>query len=462
MQINQRDTVVILFFIGISILAILIGGIVSKTATSIAFAIVGVILILIISFINTEASLYILILSMLLSPELMIEQLGGSDVAGRGVTFRIEDLLLIVIGFSWLAKMAIYKELNFIAKSPLNKPISVYILVFFLSTVTGITFDRVDSKTGLLFILKYIEYYIIYFMVINNLESKRQIKRFIIVIFITCLIISIIGILQIPGGTRVSAPFEGERGEPNTLGGYLILILSIAIGLILTIKNRVEKKLLIGLCLIIIPPFLYTLSRSSWIALIPMLVVLIFFTEKKAMLIGSTVLIILLGSFMIPESVEERIQYTFSGRAQSIQTETVFGISFDSSTSARITRFKYSFKNWTKHPIIGWGVTGAGFIDGQYNRILEETGLLGLFGFLWLIYSIFKHTLRSFRESDDLFLKGLSLGMLAAIPALLGHALGSNTFIIVRIMEPFWLLVGIVISIPRIIETKPTNIHPGL
>jgi O-antigen ligase len=295
-------------------------------------------------------------------------------------------------------------------------------------------------------------------MVINSLESKEQIKRFIIAIFITSLIISIISILQIPSGERVSAPFEGEIGEPNTLGGYLVLILSIALGLILTIKERIEKRVLIGLCLIIIPPFLFTLSRSSWISLLPMLMVLIFFTEKKALLIGSTVFIILLGISMAPEPVEERIRYTFKGEIGYTETERVLGISLDPSTSARISRFKHSIKNWLKHPIIGWGVTGGGFIDGQYNRILEETGILGLLGFLWLIYSVLRYTFLSFRGSDDLFLKGLSLGMIAGIAALLGHALGSNTFIIVRIMEPFWFLVGIVVSIPRILNSTPKEV----
>ncbi len=30
------------------------------------------------------------------------------------------------------------------------------------------------------------------------------------------------------------------------------------------------------------------------------------------------------------------------------------------------------------------------------------------------------------------------------------HAFGSNTFIIVRIMEPFWLITGIVMMIPAL------------
>jgi hypothetical protein len=35
---------------------------------------------------------------------------------------------------------------------------------------------------------------------------------------------------------------------------------------------------------------------------------------------------------------------------------------------------------------------------------------------------------------------------------MLVHAVGANTFIIVRIMEPFWFLTGIIITLPMIVE----------
>jgi hypothetical protein len=42
----------------------------------------------------------------------------------------------------------------------------------------------------------------------------------------------------------------------------------------------------------------------------------------------------------------------------------------------------------------------------------------------------------------------VALGFLAGTVGLLVHAIGSNTFIIVRIMEPFWFFAGIVVMLP--------------
>ena len=45
-------------------------------------------------------------------------------------------------------------------------------------------------------------------------------------------------------------------------------------------------------------------------------------------------------------------------------------------------------------------------------------------------------------ESDPLY-NFISTGTLCAFFGLLAHSLGTNTFIIVRIMEPFWCLMGL-------------------
>ena len=56
-------------------------------------------------------------------------------------------------------------------------------------------------------------------------------------------------------------------------------------------------------------------------------------------------------------------------------------------------------------------------------------------------------------------LRGLSVGLIAGLVGLLVHAIGANTFIIVRIMEPFWCLTGIAIALTTI-EEGDTEVLP--
>ncbi|MBW1805175.1 MAG: O-antigen ligase family protein [Deltaproteobacteria bacterium] len=410
------------------------------------------------SFASTEIALYILIFSMLLSPEFMIGATSGASL-GRGVTLRLDDFMLIIIGFSWLAKMSINKELGLFLRTPLNKPIAFYIVICLVSTLFGSMFGRVYLKTGFFFVLKYFEYMIIYFMVVNHLESRRQVRYFLWAMLLTCAIVSVIGIIQIPTGGRITAPFEGVSGEPNTLGGYLVLMVSVVAGLFLTspvFRNRLIYGLLILLFTI---PLIYTQSRSSYLAIIPAAITLLWLSEKKNLVL---VVLILLGislPFLAPKVAKERVSYTFSQGRGRIDVVEIAGIKLDTSTSARVASWRNASRDWIRHPLLGYGVTGYRFVDAQYVRVITETGLLGLITFLFLIFTIFRRTLNTFRESDDSFYRGISLGFLAGFIGLLFHSFGANTFIIVRIMEPFWFIAAMVSMIPEMNKDESLDIR---
>jgi O-antigen ligase len=151
--------------------------------------------------------------------------------------------------------------------------------------------------------------------------------------------------------------------------------------------------------------------------------------------------------WVAPPSVKERITYTFKEERGS-ETVRVGKVAFDPSTSARLMSFRAAVDGFTQRPVFGWGVTGFGFMDAQYARVLAETGLVGLGAFLWLLWAVWRHARDVYRTRLDAEERGLVIGFLAGFVGLLAHAFGSNTFIIVRIMEPFWLITGIVMMIP--------------
>lgn len=409
-----------------------------------------------IAFVNIELGLYILIFSMLLSPEILVSQTEGAAL-GRGVTLRLEDFLLVVIGFGWFAKNAVYKELGLFLKTPLNKPILFYLLACIISTGFGIMAGRTTPKTGFFFVLKYFEYVIVFFMMINHVENLEQVNRFLLCLFITCFVVSIICMLQIPAGGRVTAPFEGETGEPNTLGGYLVFMGAIAAGFLAKTENLRTKHLLIVVLVAVIPPFIFTQSRSSYLAFIPAFLVLGLMAEKRLIFVGLILISLALSPFFLPAEVKNRISFTFTQREHPGQHVTVGNVRLDTSTSARLRGWKHALNAWTKQPVLGYGVTGWRFIDAQFPRVLVETGVIGLAAFIFLLYSIFKLTLTNLKELKTPYLQGLTIGFLAGYTGLLFHAIGANTFIIVRIMEPFWFFAGIIAVLPQLEGVEPES-----
>jgi O-antigen ligase len=423
---------------------------------------VAALVLFVAAFVRTDWGIYIVIFSMLLSPQFGSK--GAGVGAGRGVTLRTEDFVLIVIGLSWLAKTAVNKELSLIARTPLNWPIVTYIAVNLVATMVGYMTGTISSWSGYFYVLKYVEYFVIYYMAVNNLRDREHAWRLVTAAFITAAIVSVMGLAQVPSGERVSAPFEGEVGEPNTFGGYLLFMLAIAAGMAFEtrdLRRRVQCLALFGLMAV---PFFFTLSRASYLGVIPAFLVIAWLTTRRRFIVG-LILFGLVASpallFVAPKSVKDRVSYTFK-EERGAETVRVGKVGFDPSTSARLMSFKTAFEGFAHRPILGYGVTGFGFMDAQYARVLAETGLVGLAAFVWLIAAVWRHAHTVLTTRIDPEERGLVLGFLAGFAGLLAHALGSNTFIIVRIMEPFWLLTGIVMMIPTLEadERPPAVVAP--
>ena len=417
-------------------------------------------LLLVVAFLSTRLSLYLLVFSMLLSPEFLIGNLtGGGGASGRGLTLRFDDLLLVVIGFVWLAKMATHKGGTPFLRTPLNGPIMFYIAAAGLATLIGVLGGRVKPMSGFFYWLKYYEYMFLYFMVVSAVMTKEEARRVVFASLVTCFVIALFAIAQIPSGERASAPFEGETGEPNTLGGYLVFMLAIVSGLLLTreaVANRLPLLLLLVAGTI---GLMATLSRASFLAAgVLILGAIGFLAPRKPILMTMVLLGILSTPLWAPHAVKERMSYTFTQAEEEGQIR-LGALRIDTSTSDRLRSWQQSFELWKKFPLWGTGVTGGPFLDAMYPRVLAETGLLGLVAFIVLIGSLFRTSITSYRLATDQFSRGIALGFLLGFLALLVHAIGSNTFLTVRIMEPFWLFAALVVRGLLIAEATQSTVH---
>jgi O-antigen ligase len=428
--------------------ALLVGYFLTMLSTIHSFLLIILLLVFVCTFIWPEAGLYVVIFSMLLSPEIIAGDIGGKGTLGRGLTLRLEDFLLVFIGLSWFARTAVDKTAGLFRKTPLNQPIAAYIIVCFVATLWGKITGDVKGIAGFFFVSKYFEYVIVFFMVVNYVKTPEQAKRLLFCLFLTCFIVSIYGLTQIPSGIRVSAPFEGASGEPNTFGGYLVFMGALALALMDHLKDMRVKLGLLLLEIVLFISLLYTQSRASYLAIIPACTTVSLFSRRRFYLLAVLILALILGPLIIPRVAKERIRETFTQPEQQGQIQ--FGrLRLDTSASERIIGYKEAVSDWRKQPILGYGVTGYRFMDAQYPRILVEIGLVGMLAFFWLIYALFRVGINTWRESHDDLLRGLSAGLIAGVVGLLVHAIGANTFIIVRIMEPFWFLTGIVIALSQ-------------
>jgi O-antigen ligase len=403
-----------------------------------------------ISFFKTDFALIILIFSMLLSPEFAL-----GSIKGREVVLRMDDILLLVVFFGWLARLAVRKELGILRPTPLNRPILIYVSICLIATLLGAIKGYVRLTTSIFYFLKYFEYYLLFFMVAHNIEEKRQVKIFVfLLIFVSFIISAYAWKLHFSGVARVTAPFEG-MGEANTLGGYLLLIMMVIVGLLLNSPSNNTRVFLLFVLSFAFPAFIFTLSRGSWFGFIPASITLMILTRKgRAMFMLVTLMFFLASAIIFPEYIYKRIASTFAPEREFIFLGK--RITLDASAAARIDIWKYGFREWKKAPLLGRGVgTPTPVVDNQYVRVLIEVGIIGLMAFFWIIIAIVKSSLFTLEKmKDDNFTSGLTAGFIAGLIGLLIHAFSAETFIIIRIMEPFWFLAAIVVTLPEITDTK--------
>jgi len=329
----------------------------------------------------------------------------------------------------------------------------MYISICVLATLIGALQGYVRIERGVFYVLKYLEYFLLFFLVVNNLHSVKQAKVFIFFILLTSFFVCIYAWSQLPGGERLSAPFEatqGTEGEPNTFAGYLIIIMSLILGLILYAVSQKQRLLLIGLLIFTFIPFVFTLSRGGWLGFVMMYLSFILLSRKSKLALVSIFLcfVLFLPQFM-PKRVEERFQDTFS----EDRSYKVLGkdISLSASAAARVDSWQLGIDRWIKRPLLGYGIPSATLVDNQYMLVLTETGIIGLLIFFWLIIRIFSMEWRTYQScQDNNFAQGISLGAICGLVGILFQSFSSANFIIVRIMEPFWFLTAIIAGLDLI------------
>ena len=113
----------------------------------------------------------------------------------------------------------------------------LYVAATTLATLIGYLVGTVRLSPASSSSLKYVEYFVVYYMVVNNLPTARTPGGWWRWPSSPRPSSSVVGIAQIPSGERVSAPFEGEVGEPNTFGGLPAVLMAIAGGIALETRR---------------------------------------------------------------------------------------------------------------------------------------------------------------------------------------------------------------------------------
>ncbi len=251
--------------------------------------------------------------------------------------------------------------------------------------------------------------------------------------------------------------------NPNVLGSYLIMIISIAVAGFSCSDRKygrvITSLVLIAACLCMI----LTFSRGAWLGLAVSILIIFIFSKEKPYILAILAVTILLA---IPEfdTVLSRINLDF--------------LSNDSTNVYRRYLWKLALQTFADNPVLGAGLGSFGFFlpshakatgylishaHNFYLHILAETGLLGflaLFGYMvGAMYIAFK----LFRSSSCRQTRFLSLGIMAGCMGLLVHGAVDATLYLPQLSIFIWLLVAVIRNLGDLeFASKPVPANPFL
>jgi len=416
------------------------------------------------SFFFPRVGLATMLVFMLVSTDM---QLGHSvGKAERPVSIRIEDVILLVVSAGWLLNRAKTRTLSLLRSVPVNRPIMAMAAIILLASIVGYLQGTLPSRRGILFTMKRLEYFWLFFMVLNIIKTNQEVKiAFKILLWLT-VFISIIGTIQfylyplsglVMGGATATTGF----GRANTLADFYLIVIGVFLGALIYAKGKrnVATYLLVTtLCAVAI---IMTKSRGAYVSIPPLFATLALVSRSKKTLFyvvtafGVFVVYILFSlavKYSTPDVTQgadiltQKHTNDIDHQLTSIKDVAEKGPEADSSFYARYSSWMNNKEEIARHPILGHGVGSVPLasFDCQHVREMYETGLVGFAVFLYMNLAIFIAVLNFFFMTSDPFEKGVSCGFLGGHVAMMVHGVSIANFYTIMNMEIFWFVVALI------------------
>ncbi len=386
---------------------------------------------------------------------------------------------LIIIG-CWVIRAKIEKKILF-NRTSIDIPILLYLLFSMIAS-----FHSAYIKSNLETVYhEYLQYFILFFCMVNTIHGTEQVKRIVKTMLITCGLICAYGLYGYYTGIAINAGRLVATFEYHSkIARYISLLLPITICLFFWYKNLLIRLSLILLVFLCSFSLILTMNRTSWLAILVSMF-FIGFAFKRQLLVFTFVGICVACFFFLPSKYTTRAK-TIIQVNKYFDSEEILG--------ERELCWKASIAMIWDHPLLGIGPSSRVFRDAyqQYGNKIRDaekqiknetipvkikgkkakeknkvkkldrlsdahnillgvyvgTGIGGLLTFLWLFTNVFKEAIKSWRSTEAGYEKTLLIGITASLISIISH--GFTDYFWGKPDTMFlWYIIGILFVITR-------------
>jgi len=375
-------------------------------------------------------------------------------VAFSMFSISVTQIAFSIGSISWLWKVHLTQTWTEVRGTRVGIAILCFCLACFLAVATS-----VDLENSFIHLKKLLQF-IVFFWAVNTVQNEKQRDLLIGTIIIAGVVAALYGLSPYwEANLFEEARILGTRSNRATFAGILMLTGLVTLGWYLFHKPK--EHWVLGSVGIIGFSLLLTMTRQAWLGFFVGTAFLLFFWNKKYLLIMPLLLVGLL--FFAPDSIKDRMHS--------------FGNINENSFQSRLSLWKGGWEIFKDHPITGCGFKcvdaihtqypdpsgWVGFFRGMHNNIIQlliDTGIvgLGLWISIWVAFfiEIFKRLKTLAEETSQDNSKGILMGSLAVVIGFLVGGFFETNFYDSEIVMLLYFIMGISLAkihkAPRVAE----------
>ncbi len=416
----------------------------------------------------------IILVSIILLPVIFYPYIVTTFVPIKNLTLQLTALLGLTI---WVLRIILTENICWQINN-LNKPIFLYLLTGCFSLIWSI-----NIFNSILALPLFLAGPVLFYVITNSIGERKTIDRLLCAIIIMGLGMGIYGILQFAGidfkfweGNIGRERVMGLFGNVNYFAEYLILPLSLTIGLILS-KNKIYNKIFLFIALIAMGLTLFfTFTRGSYLAMainIPVMLFLYFKSAKNEQsktfykkIILSLLLLatIALSTIYIPHPLNK--DNTILGKLR--ERVTLESLTSGRSALRRIATWKFTQMMIKDYPLLGSGIGTYAYhtleyqadffskgnnrdiyphgkavqAHNEYLQLWSELGIIGLILFLWIIFAYYRNVFIKIRQINE-NQQAVVIALTGGITAVLVDAIFGFPLQLAASIALFWVFLGL-------------------
>ena len=358
-------------------------------------------------------------------------------------------LLTILI---WLVKLILSKRLldDYDFKGFLI-PMSIFTISIFLSGINNWNNEILSNKFMFSFLF--------FFILINEIKSKKEIKRILSLLMLSAIIASVYGLYQY---FFLNYPRIKSFSFSLTFGNLIAVMVIFSTTFVFWGElNKQNKVILFLLNVLFGLNLFFAQSRGAWLAFIAGVFVLGLIKSRKLIILFLIILTLLF--LVLPPQYTNRFKSSF---------DISYDLENNRSNAYRIAMWITALNIMKDNPLVGLGydnyrtslsdqykveaIKPKGFIH-VHNTFLQfgaELGLIGFFSFLYLIYYTLKKLIFYYINENNTNLKLFHLSSIIMIVIYLVQGLTQYNFGKTEPLSLFWVIIALNISINKFFKKE--------